>query len=493
MGEAAAHEPLIRPERYAFFDRLLFAVFVLAVPPFIASNWSVFRDGDVSWHVAAGRWILEHGRVPTTDPFSFTMAGQPWVSHEWLPEIAFALGFDQVGHAGLAAVVALALMALFAIAFAFLRRRAGPIAMLVAFASLYVVLQPFVMARPHVFAWVFLAGWTSVLIASRDAGRPPPWALVAMMFVWANVHASFFIGLVVAACVALDACIDARWDRAVVLRWFLFGLASLAVSLLNANGLPGFLHPFMISGMETLYSIGEWQPSSPRSTPLFYLILLAALAAVLFKRPQFRAGEVLLLAVTLGLAFTHIRHQSVFMILAVLIVTPKFAGDGRLAAGPLFASVGERRALIAAAIVSALAISAFRAAIPLQPRETFANPRGLIANIPEDLKQQPVLNEYSIGGPLILNGIKVFIDGRADMYGDAFVSDYLKIAKADVPVFNRAVCKYGIRWTMLQADNPMLKVLDAASAWERVYSDKVGVIHVRTALLPPGCGQDAKH
>ena len=79
------------------------------------------------------------------------------------------------------------------------------------------------------------------------------------------------------------------------------------------------------------------------------------------------------------------------------------------------------------------------------------------------------------------------------MYGDAFVSDYLKIAKGDVPIFNRAVCKYGIRWTMLQADNPMLKVLDASSAWKRIYSDKVGVIHVRTAPLPPGCGQDAKH
>jgi hypothetical protein len=220
--------------------------------------------------------------------------------------------------------------------------------------------------------------------------------------------------------------------------------------------------------------------------------LLAVLAVILLKRPRFRIGEVLLLAVTLGLAFTHIRHQSVFMILAVLIVTPKFAGDGRRSAGPLFASVGEARAWIAAAIVAAVAISVVRAAIPLQPRETFANPRSLIANIPENLKSQPVLNEYSIGGPLILDGVKVFIDGRADMYGDAFVSDYLKIIEADVPVFNRVVCKYGIRWTMLQQDNPMLKVLDASSAWKRIYSDKVGVIHVRTAPLPPRCGQDAK-
>ena len=151
--------------------------------------------------------------------------------------------------------------------------------MLVAFASLYVVLQPFIMARPHVFAWVFLAGWTSVLLASRDAGRPPPWALVALMFVWANVHASFFLGFVVAACVALDACIDARWSRPVVLRWFLFGLASLVASLLNANGLPGFLHPFMISGMETLQSIARMEPEHP------------AFHSVLLRHPASRAGR----------------------------------------------------------------------------------------------------------------------------------------------------------------------------------------------------------
>ena len=69
--------PLIRPERYPFFDKLIFAVFVLAVPVFVASHWTVFRDGDVSWHVAAGRWIVENGRVPSTDPFSMLMLAVP--------------------------------------------------------------------------------------------------------------------------------------------------------------------------------------------------------------------------------------------------------------------------------------------------------------------------------------------------------------------------------------------------------------------------------
>ena len=79
-AERRAGGPMIDPGRYPFFDKLLFAVFILAVPVFIASNADVFRDGDVSWHIAAGRWILDHGGVPSTDSFSFTMFGQPWVA-----------------------------------------------------------------------------------------------------------------------------------------------------------------------------------------------------------------------------------------------------------------------------------------------------------------------------------------------------------------------------------------------------------------------------
>ena len=478
-GESAAREPLIRPERYGFFDKLLFAVFVLAVPPFIASNWSVFRDGDVSWHVAAGRWIMEHGRVPKTDPFSFTMAGQPWVAHEWLGEIIYAIGFDLAGHAGLASVVTLTLMALFAVVFAFMRKRAGPAAMLGAFAALYLVLVPFLMARPHVFAWAFLAAWSAWLLDVRDKQCAPPWTLALLMFVWANFHASFLMGFVVAGAVALDACIADKWKLETVRRWFLFGVICAIAALLNANGIAGVLHPMMISGMESLPSIAEWRPSNPNSTPFFYGILLAAIAALLIKRPQFRIGELLLLVVTLGLAFNHIRHQSVFIILAVLIVTPKLAGGARQSAPPLFSSATERTALVALALALAVSIAGIRAAFPLHPRETFANPRGLIANIPPELRSQPLLNEYSLGGPLILDGVRPFIDGRADMYGDEFVKDYVQLPEGDWALFNRLAKRYRFRWTMLQNSNKLIPKLDASPDWRRVYSDEVGVIHVR--------------
>ena len=60
----------------------------------LAIDNSLFADGDTSWHIAAGRWILQHGAVPTRDPFSYSMPGTPWHAHEWLAEVPMALLFD---------------------------------------------------------------------------------------------------------------------------------------------------------------------------------------------------------------------------------------------------------------------------------------------------------------------------------------------------------------------------------------------------------------
>src|SRR5882672_12141806 len=48
-------------------------------------------DPDVYWHLAAGRWIVEHGTLPNGDPFSHSMPGAPWMLQSWLTEVVFAL------------------------------------------------------------------------------------------------------------------------------------------------------------------------------------------------------------------------------------------------------------------------------------------------------------------------------------------------------------------------------------------------------------------
>ena len=146
---------------------------LVVVPFLLASSAKAFSDGDVSWHIAAGQWIIHHHAIPTADPFSFTRFGHPWVVTEWLGEIVYAAAFAAAGFAGCAAVVAAALIALQIIVFAHIRHRVGVIGIAATIAAMDMILGAFVLARPHVLVWPILAAWTVLLLRSLKTGRPP--------------------------------------------------------------------------------------------------------------------------------------------------------------------------------------------------------------------------------------------------------------------------------------------------------------------------------
>ena len=77
----------------------------LVVPLILGSSLTIFNDGDVHWHIAAGQWILDHQAVPHADPFSFTFAGQPWLAFEWLSQAVYGAAHRLAGFGGVAAVV----------------------------------------------------------------------------------------------------------------------------------------------------------------------------------------------------------------------------------------------------------------------------------------------------------------------------------------------------------------------------------------------------
>ena len=68
-------------------------VAILLIPAVLGSSTMIFNDGDVSWHIATGLWILDHRAIPNVDPFSFTWGGKPWVPIEWGSEVLYALTY----------------------------------------------------------------------------------------------------------------------------------------------------------------------------------------------------------------------------------------------------------------------------------------------------------------------------------------------------------------------------------------------------------------
>jgi hypothetical protein len=450
------------------------AVFALA-----AFSPAVLNDGDTWSHVATGQWILAHGAIPRVDPFSYTFAGQPWTAQEWLSEVIMALAFRAAGWSGVALLTGAAAGAAIAIATGRTARDLTGFALLALAALSALLLAPSLLARPHILALPLLALWSVALIDAREAGRAPPLPFAALMALWANLHGGFAFGLALIAPFALEALLAAPAGEklAAARDWSLFAAASLAAAMLTPFGVEGLLFPIRLLGLAHLGEIGEWRPENFAHPGPMELALLALIAFALIRPttlPWLRAALVVGL---IHMALQHQRHQTLLAILAPMLLAPAICRA--LGAARPTATLRLSHEAILAAAAAALTLAGARLMLPLHRVDTPTAPISALAAVPPPLRDAPTLNGYGFGGYLIGAGVKPFIDGRADMYGDAFLDLYGKIAAGDPASLEATLSRYDIAWTMFPPGEPVVAALDREPGWRRLYADKFAVVHVR--------------
>lgn len=150
------------------------AVAVAVAAAGIAAGIFPIFESDLFWHLAAGRWMLEHGEIPRFDPFRFTSGGAPWVDHEWLFQVVVRGVEVAAGLDGLIVLRAVALGG-FALLLFHHARRAGLGAGLAGMLALAAMLgaRPRFLVRPEIvtlFALLTLVLLLDRLVSRR--GRP---------------------------------------------------------------------------------------------------------------------------------------------------------------------------------------------------------------------------------------------------------------------------------------------------------------------------------
>ena len=440
----------------------------------------VLGDGDTWSHVATGEWIIAHGAAPRADPFSHSMPGAPWTAHEWLSEVLLALALRVGGWSGVVLLTsaAAAAAALIVGLTAARQLRGAPLVLTVAIGLSLVTAN--LLARPHVLALPLAAAWGAGLLAARDRGRAPPIGLAALMIAWVNMHGGFIFGLLLIGPFALEAVTEAPVGaRLLAARaWATFALAALAVALINPYGIDVFLLPFRLMSVENLSRISEWRPQDFSHIGTMELALLTLLGLTLirpFSMPPIRAA---LLIALVAMALQHSRHQVLLGILApMLLARPIAAAIGMGSAG----EEGRRIARIAltATVAAALAIGGARLIAPIERTDGASAPISALRAVPPELRAKPVLNDYAFGGYLIFEHVRPFIDGRAELYGDAMMSLYGRLQAGDEADVESALKRYGIAWTIFAPDSRMVAILDRKPGWRRLYADASAVVHVR--------------
>ncbi|MDB5460595.1 MAG: hypothetical protein JWO72_2336, partial [Caulobacteraceae bacterium] len=302
-------------------------VLAVAAPALLALALVLFapqtlNDGDTYWHVAAGGWMLDHHRMVRADPFSFTFAGRPWHAHEWLAEVAMALAYRAAGWAGVVLLAGAAVAGAVALLAREFNRRLDPLGATLALALVAGCLAPSLLARPHLLMLPLLAAWTGALMEARARDRAPSLAWLALIVVWANLHASVILALALIAPFALEAVLQAGPARrtAAARAWALFGVGAAVAALVTPFGLDGLLFPLRVSGMASLDSIVEWRPPDFRQLQPLEIALLTGLFVMLRGGVRLPAVRLCLVLGLIHLALGHARHQVLLAVIGGLIV-----------------------------------------------------------------------------------------------------------------------------------------------------------------------------
>ena len=90
----------------------------------------------------------------------------------------------------------------------------------------------------------------------------------------------------------------------------------------------------------------------------------------------------------------------------------------------------------------------------------------------------PIMNHYNWGGYFIWKlypQYRVFVDGRADVYGDRFIDDFAASYYL-TDNWKRPIEQWGIQTIILPPDAPLITALRSSSGWKTIYADSQALI-----------------
>ncbi|NDJ74784.1 MAG: hypothetical protein GYB65_00880 [Chloroflexi bacterium] len=422
-------------------------------------------DTDTWWHVRSGEYIFDEGKIPKTDPFSHTRAGEDWIDHSWGSQIviygAYSLfgGDGQAGDSGnIGLALYMALLATLGMAFVYLMcdgtAYVRAFAVVLGGAAAAVFWSP----RPQMFSFMLGALVLYLLHLYKRKGVDRLWLIPVVMVVWVNLHGGFAIGFIFLFGSIAGEVIGnvfnpddervVKWER---LRKMLLitGVAFLVVPL-NPNGFQMWAYPFRTVGIGALQDfIQEWRSPDfhqPQTWP-FILLLLGVLAAAGLSSRRIDWTDLALVSGTTLMALTAGRNIAVFAIAVTPVLTRHievWLADRGWQIRPMRRVQGQMLVLnwvllvvvifgSLVKIVSALNEETMREAhelyLPVELAAFLDDETALAEFLGKPPDEAIMFNTYNWGGYLLFAApdVPVYVDGRTDLYDDEFLRNYLEI------------------------------------------------------------------
>jgi hypothetical protein len=482
----------------ALSTQRLMVLILLSCIFFMASQ--EITDPDFWWHLRTGQYICETGSIPREDPFSYTIPNRTWITHEWLTEIILYTIYDVSGQEGLILTFA----AIITGAFALLYLQCPGRPYLASFMVIWAAITSAVTwdVRPQMLSLLLSSTFLYILHSYKKGRRRYIWLMPPLMILWANLHGSFFLGLVFPAVYIVGGTITNLFDRdsGQKLRWrdirllVIVTLVSGAMTVVNPNGVQLLIYPFGTLGSPAMQAyIMEW--FSPdfhqiQFQPLALFIILIIVALGLSRRAP-SATNFLFLAGFGYASLLSARHIPFFVLTVTPILTAQLLDIWQRSQwSERFIIARHQRTTTPYLVFNWLVLwmvilgGAVRIGLVLQDNaeaQQHAFPVDAVDFILEQRITGNMYNLYHWGGYLIWRLYpeqKVFIDGRADVYGDAFIDEYLQVYQLR-ETWREPLDRYGVNLMIIDEGSALSTVLNESPDWQRRYVDEKAAIFVK--------------
>lgn len=484
--------------RIASHEVALRRIAILAALYLLPAMWilqPVISDPDIWWHLQAGKWMVEHGTLPDTDPFSAYGEGKPWVAYSWLFEIGMYGLVQLFGEQGILLYTLSGVWLSMIIVHRIIGSRCDDFMLATGLMTVSVVtLSKMFTPRPWLLTIVFFALTLEAVLRLRD-GKALRWywLLPVIYVIWANVHIQFIygLGLLGLACAVplVDRFIQSFSGLPPVMTWGsepwkrLLGLTVLCCLATLATPYHARLYAVVL---ELAAQTGMWDYTQEMQAPAFRIAgdwtMLGMFACALIwlgMQRVWSSFDVLLMTVA---AFSAFRGQRDvwFLVLASLSVLIQRRG---CPSGGDRAIVPRGGALPLAFIVVAgvVAILGYRGISEVKIHENTAKvyPVKALDFVEAQGLGGPIYNHFNWGGYLIwrLPHLKVSMDGRANVHGDARIKQSIKTWSGESH-WNEDLELDGARVVIAQKDMALSSLLCLDPRFQLTYQDETAVVFV---------------
>lgn len=494
--------------------RVLALALVMALALLLA--WREDTSLDLGFHLATGRWILQHHAWPRTDLFTYTVPGHAYIDMHGLFQIAAALAHSAMGMRGVAILREILLLATLGILWIHARRRGvrSPTILALGMALGIVSWEMRFLARPELATYLCLAAELYLLRRHAESANPRAlWLVVPLQILWVNAHALSLFGTAVLGLYAASTLVRGL-ARGPIDRtpWWVLAAAVAALAV-NPYGLAGVrflwqLRTRIESGNVFGESISElssaFSPLARGLLPLvaFKILLIATGVVVLLRARRLALFDLAVTGLFGVLAATRVRNIGLFVVATLPIVLEAAQSLAEWIGARRGAFLGGRRGRALSQAVGAAAFALITASIAFLGLQVIrggwyaANQRparfgdaespavypiGTLATLKSTTLGGPLFNALDYGGYLIDHlwpREKVFIDGRLEVIGDSLYTDYLSAISG--PGWPDKIARWHPNLVMVPYSSvDLVRKIHADSAWALIDVDAASVLFAR--------------